>query len=355
MLTNKIRVLVSAGALLGMSMSLAAASELKKFVAQIGAPVPAINNISMYVAQQAGFFKEEGLDVEFRYSQGAAQATQIAAAEQADGAFVTFEPAILGYDKGVRGKIVLSSGKQLIYFIAVPADSSINTVADLAGKKIGVINLGSGAVPVVRSILHSAGVEVAADMLLPVGFGDQAMAALKSDQVQALGLFSGVYFGLERAGFSFRYFKHPTLETFGNTGLFVSDAVIAKKPDDICGFGRAYTKGTLFTLANPEAAVRMWWEISPSSRRGATDEEALKNGLAELKQITATYDTGFPPEAQNGLVDEAKLKEYMELLKGDGQISRIPPADAIATKSFAKCINSFDGLAVRKLAQEWKK
>jgi len=351
------RHFVAAGAMLAFGLSCGApagAAELKKYIAQGGAPVPYIAFIAIYVAQQAGFFKEEGLEVELRYASGAAQATQIAAAGQADSANITVEPSINGYDKGIRGKLIMRNNKRLIYYIAVPVDSPIKTAADLKGKKIGVANFGSSAVPVVRSILRQAGIEPGPDTLLPVGVMDQAMAALMSNNVQALGLYDGIYFGLERAGYKFRYIYHPTLAEFGNGGLFVSDATIAAKRQEVCGYARGYAKGTLFAVTNPEAAMRMWWKVSPSAKRGATEEEAMKNGIGELLQITEGYNIGFPPQQKYGVIDKAKLKEYMELIKQDGTINQVPPIDAVVTDSFVDCINAFDGDAVRALAKNWK-
>src|SRR4051812_13304260 len=137
----------------------AAQAQEKKIIVQGGAPVPYTGFLSVYVGQQGGFFKEEGLEVEMRYASGAPQGTQITAANQADVGVVTVEPTINGYEKGIRGKIISRINNHLIYYIAVPEDSPIKTVADLKGKKIGVASFGSAAVPVVRSILRSAGIE----------------------------------------------------------------------------------------------------------------------------------------------------------------------------------------------------
>jgi len=331
-----------------------AAAQERKLIVQGGAPVPYTGFLALYVGQQAGFFKEEGLDVEIRYASGAPQGTQIAAANQADVAVVTVEPSINGYDKGIRGKIFSRINNELIYYIAVTEDSPIKTVADLKGKKIGVASFGSAAVPVVRSILRSGGIEPQSDTLLPVGVMDQAMAALRSGNVQALGLYDGIYFALERAGVKLRYFKHPALADFGNTGLFASDETIKNKKDDLCKFGRAFAKATLFATTNPEAAVRLYWKAVPAARRGADDAEALKNGLTEVAPMLRVFDIGFPPSTKYGSVDHAALGKYMELNKQEGVITATPPVDAIATNDFIGCINNFDGDTVRKLAREWK-
>ena len=114
-------------------------------------------------------------------------------------------------------------------------------------------SFGSAAVPVVRSIQRSGGIEPQTDTILPVGVMDQAMAALRSGNEEALGLYDGIYFALKRAGVKLRYLKHPTLANFGNTGLFASDETVKSKKDDLCKFGRAFAKATLFATTNPEA------------------------------------------------------------------------------------------------------
>lgn len=331
-----------------------AQAQEKKLIVQGGAPVPYTGFLAAYVGQEGGFFKEEGLNVEMRYASGAPQGTQITAANQADVAIVTVEPAINGYDKGIRGKFFSRINNRLIYYIAVPEDSPIKTVADLKGKKIGVASFGSAAVPVVKSILRSAGIEPQSDTLLPVGVMDQAMAALRSGNVQALGLYDGIYYALERAGIKFRYFYHPTLADFGNTGLFASDETIKNKKDELCRFGRAFAKATLFAETNPEAAVKLYWKAVPAARRGSDDAEAMKSGMAEVSPMLKVYDIGFPPKAQFGMIDRSAFEKYMELNKQEGVVAATPPVDAIVTDDFMACINKFDAEAVRKKARDWK-
>jgi NitT/TauT family transport system substrate-binding protein len=329
-------------------------AEEKPFVVQAGAPVPYTGFLSVYVGQQAGFFKEEGLNVEVRYASGGPQATQIVAANQADASLATVEPVINGYDKGIRGKIFARTNAELIYYIAVPEDSPIKTLADLKGKKVGVASFASAAVPVVKSMLRVSGVDVQSDTLLPVGVMDQAMTALNSGKVQALGLYDGMYYALERAGFKFRYLHHPTLAGFGNSGLFASNDTIKSKKQELCAFGRAFAKATLFADANPEAAVRLYWKAVPSARRGANDEEAMKIGLAEVKPMLRARFFKFPPEGKYGVIDEEGFKKYIDMNKQEGVVANAPPVDAISTNEFIDCMNEWNSADVLKKAKEWK-
>lgn len=345
--------LIAIGAIIGASVQIAHAEE-KTFIMQAGAPVPYTGFLAVYVGQQAGFFKQEGLNVEVRYASGGPQATQIVAANQADASLATVEPVINGYDKGIRGKIFARTNAELIYYIAVPEDSPVKTLADLKGKKVGVASFASAAVPVVKSMLKQSGVELQSDTLLPVGVMDQAMAALNSGKVQALGLYDGMYYALERAGFKFRYLHHPALASFGNSGLFASDETIKTKKKELCAFGRAFAKATLFADTNPEAAVRLYWKAVPSARRGASDEEAMKIGLAEVRPMLRARFFKFPPEGKYGVIDKDGFAKYIEMNKQEGVVTNAPPVDAISTNDFIDCINDWNSAEVLKKAKDWK-
>ncbi|MBN9593838.1 MAG: ABC transporter substrate-binding protein [Afipia sp.] len=345
--------LIAIGTIIGASVQIAHAEE-KAFIMQAGAPVPYTGFLAVYVGQQAGFFKQEGLNVEVRYASGGPQATQIVAANQADASLATVEPVINGYDKGIRGKIFARTNAELIYYIAVPEDSPVKTLADLKGKKVGVASFASAAVPVVKSMLKQSGVELQSDTLLPVGVMDQAMAALNSGKVQALGLYDGMYYALERAGFKFRYLHHPALASFGNSGLFASDETIKTKKKELCAFGRAFAKATLFADTNPEAAVRLYWKAVPSARRGASDEEAMKIGLAEVRPMLRARFFKFPPEGKYGVIDKDGFAKYIEMNKQEGVVTNAPPVDAISTNDFIDCINDWNSAEVLKKAKDWK-
>ena len=112
-----------------------AAQAQTKLVEQAGYPAPDLSNILNLIAEQVGFFKEEGLQVEVRFSTGGPQATQITASGGADVGQVTQEPAIEGYDKGIRGKMFYTQFTRLIYHVAVPADSAIKSIADLRARR----------------------------------------------------------------------------------------------------------------------------------------------------------------------------------------------------------------------------
>src|SRR5690606_25257767 len=123
--------------------------------------------------------------------------------------FVTYEPLVAGYDKGLRGKFVYQLLNALDYKIALLPDSPIKGPKDLAGKSIGIASMGSNAIPVAKSILASAGVDENDVTFIPIGVGAAALEAMRNGQVDAYAAFTTGFGAILRVGQDLRYITHP--------------------------------------------------------------------------------------------------------------------------------------------------
>ncbi|MBS0220039.1 MAG: ABC transporter substrate-binding protein [Proteobacteria bacterium] len=327
----------------------------KSLTLQVGSQVPSVSTLLLYVAEKAGFLAKEDLDFDVRYTANAPTAMQLVAAGNADVGVLTVEPLILGYDKGLRGKMFYVHQRPLNYYIAVPESSQVRSLADLKGKNIGVSNLGSAAVPVVKSMMRTVGAEAGRDYtLVPVGVLDQAAAALKSDRVAAVALWESQYAAFARIGVPFRYFHHPTLGDFGNNGFAASDRTIKNKPDALCSLGRSLTKAIIFVRENPAAALKIYWSVNPGAHEAGDPAAAEAKGMREIDYIVKGYRTYTDGQKDFGEVDRAGLEKYMQMYKNEGALKEVPPVDDLVTDQFVKCSNEVDPAAVRKLAHDWK-
>lgn len=335
---------------LGLLPMQAQGQELKKLVVQNGAAAPALDTARLDVAKSLGFFAQEGLDVQIRYGAGAGLAAQLTANNQVDVSVITYEPIIIGHGKGLNGRIFYQTTSRLIYYIAVLEDSSINTAADLKGKKIGVVSLGSAATTVSKSILRSAGLTAADATFLPAGFGDQAANALRSGQVDALALWDGGYASMVSSGMKLRFIRHPKLLDGGNAGLFASDQTIAQRADDLRKFARAYTKATIFMEANPDAAIRIFWKANPGARRAGDEAEVMRRARAEFDFIAPTFDA---PQGY-GHIQEGLFAKYIEMLNQEGEVADVPPVSAFVNRDLLTLSDQVKAAEVEALAKQWK-
>lgn len=119
--------------------------------------VHAMSNAPLLIAQQKGYFKEEGVDVEIQMFMDGPQIRPAMASGQLDLAYIGAPPVYVWYDKGFKSKIIAKVNYGQAALI-VRTDSGINTVEGLRGKKIAGVALGSGMDILLRGyVLTEAG------------------------------------------------------------------------------------------------------------------------------------------------------------------------------------------------------
>ena len=330
------------------------ATALQKLTVQTGSAAPSLYFIPVYVAEAAGFFKQEGLEVEVRYTRGAPVAAQIVVAGQADAGSFSFDPIVLGWGKGLRGKFFYEFMRSLIYYVAIPEESPIKSLRDLAGKKIGVASASSAANMFTTAMLRDAGVDPSKVSFVPVGVGNQAAAAIRSHQVDALALWNGPYSQLESLGLKFRYIRHQKLGGVGSTGYFATEQTIQARAKDLAGFCRAIAKATAFTLASPEAAVRVYWKLFPSERQGKDEQESLSRSVKELKFVERDFTIQDRNVKKYGYVDAQEMQLFIDVLKQETGTQDVPKASDIITNQFIDGANQFDPKEVERAVAVWR-
>lgn len=133
-------------------------SGLEKTTIKVGAlPVP--DPVSLYIANEKGFFKEEGLTVEPVTISGGAAAVPMIEGGQLDISMTNYVSTFLAVSQGKKIKLVadMYQAAPNTFNIMVPKDSDINTVADLKGKTVLVNNLKNIATLAVTTQLKVAG------------------------------------------------------------------------------------------------------------------------------------------------------------------------------------------------------
>jgi sulfonate transport system substrate-binding protein len=143
-------------------------------------------------------FAPDGTKIEWHFYTGAGPAVNEAlAGGQLDFAWQGDLPAIVGRSIGLKTRLLMVAGGRLDYYVAVPANSPVHTLADLRGKRLALFK-GTNIQTVGTRILASAGLhdgDVEVVNLDPA----TSLAALVSGQIDAT-LVSFWGFGLRDAG-----------------------------------------------------------------------------------------------------------------------------------------------------------
>jgi NitT/TauT family transport system substrate-binding protein len=282
-------------------------------IVQGGSAVPSIIYLPMYVADQAGFFKREGVAVDLRYSSGGSLATQLVANGNADLAHIVWQPAIQAAARGAKGKFFYQTFTRSSFFVAAPAGIDPKTL-----------------------------------QFLPVGVGAQALAALSSGRVDALCLWDAEYANYEAIGQKLTYLPHPKLGQVGNGGFYASDKALADKAESIQAFARAVAEGTAYLLANPEDALEMYWKAVPAARPQGSDAQATAQGLVALKFVAHTFDVEHRPDKLFGAINPRNVQAFIDALHEEGEIPQAIPAAEIIDTRFVEAANRFDRAAATR-------
>ena len=141
-------------------------------------------------ANQLGYLKEEGIDLDLQVVNGSSAVVQQLAAGNAQMAVILAPNTLLGFAEGVKYKAFYDFLTRNTFDVKVLPDAPINKLADLKGKNIGTIDLTRGDLPLLRAQLQRAGLTPARDVTF-VALGPTMSVhalALKEGKVQALNL-----------------------------------------------------------------------------------------------------------------------------------------------------------------------
>jgi NitT/TauT family transport system substrate-binding protein len=294
------------------------------------------------VAQYAGFYKQQHLDVEIQYAGSPNIAAQLVASGKGDVCSISLEPIIAGYEKGLHLEAFFARDPHYEYALGVPADSPIKTLADFKGTTIGEYSVSSPAEISVTSMLQGAGLKKSDFSFIPIGSGAQAISALNSKKV-AGAAFPYVELALyeSNAGQKYRFFFHPILKDIGDVGYTSTPATIAAKADLLRRFARANAKASILIRVNPQLAARYFLQ---GAGLKVTDE-TLRNQTT-LLQLAQDQLPGFDPTNKRiGEISARDMTVLTKFLAAAGFTTQVVPVSAISTSQFIDYANDFDHLA----------
>ncbi len=158
--------------------------------------------LPLTIAEQLGYFKAEGLDVEFLDVASSSRAQQALSSGAADVCAAPFEHTLHMQSKSqaVRSFVLQGRAPQCALGISKKSFPGSVVAADLHGKKVGVPELGSASHIFASTVLSRAGVKPPDVSYVAVGSGSAALAALRDGQIDALSHTDPVMTALELRG-----------------------------------------------------------------------------------------------------------------------------------------------------------
>jgi NitT/TauT family transport system substrate-binding protein len=197
--------------------------------------------LPLTIAEQMGYFKEEGLQVEISDFAGGAKALQALVGGSADVVSGAYEHTINMQGKGqiVTVFVLQARAPQIVFGVSTKTMPNYKSIADLKGKKIGVTAPGSSTNMMANFVLAKGGLKPTDVSYIGVGTAAGALSALRSGQIDAISNLDPVITMLQQ--------KHEikiladartlkdTVDVFGGpmpaASLYTSEAFLKKYPN----------------------------------------------------------------------------------------------------------------------------
>lgn len=215
----------------------------------------------LLIAKEKGYFKDAGLDAEMVFVEGT-QANEAIGSGKVDAMQTLIMKTIHPWQNGLPVKATAGIHTGCVR-VVVRNDGSVNSVADLKGKKIGVAGLAdTGAIVAQRALKH-AGIGVTPDNMevdFVVVDRNSLPQALESGQVDAIAMTDPVGAIAEKK-YGFKSVVDTAKSDFFKDeyccDIVMSDKYLQEHPALAKKFNEAVIKGALFVQEHPEEAAKL--------------------------------------------------------------------------------------------------
>ena len=272
--------------------------------------------LPLTIAEQRGFFKEEGIEVTINDFAGGSQSLQALIGGSVDVVTGGYEHTLNMQAKGqdIRAVVELARNATVL---AVRKDraSKIKTLADLKGAKIGVTAPGSSTYFFVVYLLSKAGLKASDASFIGVGGGAAAIAGITTGELDAISNLDPVISRLETEG-------AVTILADSRTSTGTDEIFGGPVPAAVLYARKAFIDAnpvTMQRLANAFIKALKWIE-------GATPEQVVdavpKNlWLGDRELYTRSIAASMPTYSRTGLITEAGMKASLRVMEFDPAIA----------------------------------
>jgi NitT/TauT family transport system substrate-binding protein len=255
---------------------------------------------SIYLGQDAGIFKKQGLNPELIFIPGGSLSLQALIGKSLDVLMTGGPPVVNAYLQGAKIKIIGGAVNLLPYtFVTV---GGIRSAEQLKGKKIGISRFGSNTDYVVRLALNQFAMAPSEVQIIQVGGSQARLVAMKSGAIQATVLSPEETVVAQKMGYGVLLdFIEKGIE-FPHVNVVVRDDYLESQPQTVRTFMRAYVESVRYYKTHRDEAVKKIIFLSklPDRQMGEVIYDS---------SLRATPDDGRPTLKGMEVVLDAAAKE----------------------------------------------
>jgi NitT/TauT family transport system substrate-binding protein len=269
--------------------------------------IPSVQFAQFYLADQAGYYKDAGLDVTFQNKIDPDLVTLVGQGSidlgLADGTSVI--PAV---SQGIPVKYVATIYGQFPSIVFAKASSGIAAAKDLEGKKLGIPGKYGSSWIMLQALLKSAGLTPEDLQIIEYPDFGQGAAVAQGAVDAATGFVNNEPVQLQLAGEQVNILRVDEITPLPGNGLIVGDDALGTKGDAIAAFVAATLRAMEDIKADPEKGLEAAISAVP-------DLAASRDTQAAILDATIDVWTGPVQEAKGlGAIEPDDWQKSLDFL-----------------------------------------
>jgi NitT/TauT family transport system substrate-binding protein len=286
-----------------------------------------------FLAQDKGYFKAEGLDVQIDQGEGSAASIPKVAAGAYQAGFGDINALI---DLASKRPADAPVAVYMLYntppfTLVVKQDSPIKSPKDLEGKTVGG-PANDGALKLFPAFAKIAKVDASKVNITNMAPNLREQMLTRGQVDAAFGYVTTVSFSAKAMGIDpdkdLRFIRYGDngMDLYSNA-VFFSRSFVKENPKAVQGFVKALNRAVKEVIADPDAGVDYAIQREPLLKRDVEKEKLL---------ATLRNDMSHPEVARIGLgdVDDARLRKSIDIVVDANQLPRTPAVGEVFDRSF---------------------
>jgi NitT/TauT family transport system substrate-binding protein len=248
-------LIAAAAAMLGACAAPAAPTAAPRTLRLPMGYIPNVQYAPFYMAVERGYFRDEGLTIDFDYS-FETDGMQLVGAGEVPFTLASGEQVLLARAQGLPVVYVMNWWNDFPVAVVASESSGIRQPGDLAGKRVGIPVLSGASYIGYRALLDAAGLQSDVARLDVIGF-NQVEAMLAGTVDAAVVYANNEPIQLEAQGMPVTVIPVSDYVALASNGLVTNEATLQSDPELVRAVLRAVMHGLRDVLADPDAAFEV--------------------------------------------------------------------------------------------------
>ena len=289
------------------------------------------NYAPLWIADQAGFFKKHGLDVQLIYISAGSVIVPAILSGQVDIANMSSAPALTAWARGAELSAVGVTSNRLLHVIMTR--SSIKRPEDLKNKKIGGDRYGSLSDLILREALRYYKLVPDRDVaVIQTGGLPERLGALKVGAVDGAIVTGDTALEAEKLGFHKLIDLSQLPIRYPSSTIIVSKSFLAAKRDTVKRFLRGWIEGIKIAKTDKDYTISVMQKFLKTGDRSVLDKifeiykivhERVPTPDPKLMAVALQQLAATIPQTNQLKVEDFTDQSLIAELESEGFISKV--------------------------------